>query len=500
MLSKSNSEEDTLHLSTEVFKHMKRLRIFASWSQNNLMHDSINYLPNSLCWLIWSYYPSPSLPKDFEPSKLVVLSMRYSYVINLWEGSKHLNRLTLLDLIGSRELIQIPDLSGSPNLERLILHECIRLEEVHPSVGALKKLIILDVRDCEKLERLPTMLQSGVEVLNFSGCRSLRKFPEIQKNVNRLTESTWAFEHGDIPEILDLSGCSNIETLPSSICRLKTLRLLCLNRCTKIKNLPEDICDLVNLEGLDATETSIWCIPNSITLLEKLRWLSFRKVPKFFQESELCSWGCFAQLDLNFQLPSNLPSGTLKKLDLGACNLVDGSILEDLGFLASVLTLILSRNSFTYLPKSIALLNSLQFLDITYCEKLKELPELPPRIIGLFADDRFALQIIPTLPAMYKELCLVSFANLKLQEMWCNSHRESSGVQMRNCPRENMTDMLEDILPPFWSMVQQERTAGRAFVIVFPRSYPRDKVPSWFTYFGKCAEGDVLQSKQTLVQ
>ncbi|KAK4343294.1 hypothetical protein RND71_036388 [Anisodus tanguticus] len=55
---------------------------------------------------------------------------------------------------------------------------------------------------------------------------------------------------------------------------------------------------------------------------------------------------------------------------------------------------------------------------------------------------------------MYKELYLVSFANLKLQEMWCNSRRESSGAQMSNCPRENMTDMLEDILLSFLSTVQ----------------------------------------------
>ncbi|XP_059276558.1 disease resistance protein Roq1-like [Lycium ferocissimum] len=368
-----------------------------------------------------------------------------------------------------------------------------RLEEVHPSVGALKKLIILDVRDCEKLERLPTMLQSGVEVLNFSGCRSLRKFPEIQQNVNRLTESTSAFEHGNIRGSLDLRGCSNIETLPRSICRLKTLRFLYLNHCTKLKNLPEDVCDLEHLEGVDASETSIWCIPNSITRLEKLKFLSFRKVPKFFHESELCSWGCFAQLDLNFQFPSNLPSGTLTSLDLSACNLVDGSILEYLGWFAALLTLNLSRNSFTYLPKSISLLYSLRFLDITYCEKLKELPELPPRIMELFADDRFALQSIPTLPAMYKELYLVSFANLKLQEMWCNSRRESSGAQMRNCPRENMTEMLEDILLPFLSMVQQKLVfddphRGGIFCIAFPRSDPRDEVPSWFMYSAKCAK------------
>lgn len=507
---KSNSEEDTIHLSSEVFRHMKRLRIFISWSHNNFMHfcshDPINFLPNSLCWLYWSFYPSPSLPETFDSPKLVGLFMSCSYVVNLWKGSKRLNRLTILDMSDSRKLIQISDLSGSPNLEKLILRHCIRLVEVHPSVGTLKKLTLLDAEGCEKLERLPTKFQSrSLEILKFSGCRSLRKFPEIQQNVNRLTEFkqpyfgvlelTSSFEHRNVLSFLDLSDCSNIETLPNSICRLNNLKFLYLNRCTKLKNLPEDICDLVNLEGLDASETSIWCTPNSIIRLRKLKFLSFRKVPKFFHVSNLCSWGCFAQLDLNFQLPNVLSAfSTLKSLDLSACNLFEGSVPEDLGCLISLLELNLSRNSFTYLPKSIALLYRLQHLDITYCEKLKELPELPPRIMKLFADDSLAKQSIPTLSTMYKELYLVSFANQKLQEMWRNSRQESSGAQMRNCPRMNMNDILEDILRLFLSMVQLKLVSNDlrregGFGIVFPRSDPSARVPMWFKYRKTCTKG-----------
>lgn len=74
----------------------------------------------------------------------------YLYSLISFNCSKqHLNRLSILDLSDSRKLIQISDLSGSPNLERLILCHCVRLVEVHPSVGALKKLTILDVEGCE---------------------------------------------------------------------------------------------------------------------------------------------------------------------------------------------------------------------------------------------------------------------------------------------------------------------------------------------------------------
>ncbi|KAJ8528168.1 hypothetical protein K7X08_021860 [Anisodus acutangulus] len=98
---------------------------------------------------------------------------------------------------------------------------------------------------------------------------------------------------------------------------------------------------------------------------------------------------------------------------------------------------------------------------------------------------------------MYKKLYLVSFANLKLQEMWCNSRRESSGAQMSNCPRENMTDMLEDILLSFLSTVQlklvfDDPHREGIFGIVFPRSDPCDKAPSWFTYSVTCKKAMYL--------
>lgn len=89
----SSSEENTIHLSNEVFRHMKRLRIFVSSSHKNVMyfcsHDPIKFLPNSLYWINWSYYPSPSLPENFEPPKLVGLIMQCSYLVNLGRGQRY---------------------------------------------------------------------------------------------------------------------------------------------------------------------------------------------------------------------------------------------------------------------------------------------------------------------------------------------------------------------------------------------------------------------------
>jgi len=100
------------------------------------------------------------------------------------------------------------------------------------------------------------------------------------------------------------------------------------------------------------------------------------------------------------------------------------------------------------------LLKHLRYLDITYCENLKELPELPLSIMKLFADDHFALQSIEKLPTMYKELYMVSFANWKMQEMWYASRRESSVLQVGNCQKEDVNAMLQKNLFSFLSMMQ----------------------------------------------
>ncbi|KAF3652544.1 hypothetical protein FXO38_16038 [Capsicum annuum] len=118
---KSNSVEDTIHLSSEVFNHMKRLRIFSS-----LSHNSAD---------------------------------------------------TILDMSNSLKLIQISDISESPNLKVLILRYCIRLVEVHPSIGTIENLTLLDAEGCEKLERLPTEFQSDVDIVYV--LRECLRFMEV---------------------------------------------------------------------------------------------------------------------------------------------------------------------------------------------------------------------------------------------------------------------------------------------------------------------------------
>lgn len=105
----------------------------------------------------------------------------------------------------------------------------------------------------------------------------------------------------------------------------------------------------------------------------------------------------------------------------------------------------------------------------------------------LFADDRFSLQSIQTLPTMYKELYMVSFANWKMQEIWYASRRGSFGLQMENCQKEDMNAMLQAILFSFLSMMQlnsgfDDVCRWGKFCMLFLRSAPSDEVLWWFNY------------------
>ncbi|KAB1200976.1 Protein SUPPRESSOR OF npr1-1, CONSTITUTIVE 1 [Morella rubra] len=82
----------------------------------------MNYASWKLCG-----YPLENLPTNLQLDNLIKLSMQYSNIRKLWEGTKSLSNLKGIDLRWSEHLIEIPDLSGAPNLERLNLEGCKNL-------------------------------------------------------------------------------------------------------------------------------------------------------------------------------------------------------------------------------------------------------------------------------------------------------------------------------------------------------------------------------------
>ena len=220
--------------------------------------------------------------------------------------------------------------------------------ELHPSVGALNKLTLLNLKDCRSLAGLPCEINlKCLEIFILSGCSSLKKFSEIGTNMTRLSG-------------LYLDGTA-VEELPSSLERLTGLTVLSLQGCKNLSSFPS-----VNLPSLKSLNLSgINQPPKS--------WLSHgfslvRAVDAFFK-------GCFP-----IQEVSNLLLPRLRfnvSLYLSDRNLWDGGLPDDLSCLSSLQTLDLSKNNFTRLPDSITQLSKLKTLKLNDCSRLQPLPDLP---------------------------------------------------------------------------------------------------------------------------
>ncbi|XP_035546557.1 disease resistance-like protein DSC1 [Juglans regia] len=344
---------------------------------------------------------------SFPPDKLVELTMCYSHIQQLWQGTKSLYKLEHLDLSDSRYLVETPDFTNAPNLKRLILQGCTKLRNLHSSVGALKCLIFLNLKGCTSLTSLPCNISwDSLEILILSGCTRLWKFPEMVENMNRLrqldldgialVELPSSIGHLTGLTYFSLRSCKSLLSLPSAIYGLTSLKTLALSGCSQLEEMPEGLGNLEHLEELDISETAIRQFPSSITRLQNLKMLSFQGCsglpPKLFLK-RLVTW-FWGNPDTGLVLPTSLSSTlcSLKNLDLSNCHLKDGAIPNDLSELSSLLALDLSGNDFTLLPESISQLSKLYVIFLRSCSRLRSLPELPSSIVYVDAQDCISLE------------------------------------------------------------------------------------------------------------
>ncbi|XP_004310259.1 PREDICTED: TMV resistance protein N-like [Fragaria vesca subsp. vesca] len=117
---------------------------------------NINSLSRELQFLQWHDCPFDSFPSDFAPAKLVELHLHSSRIIHLWRGEKGWSMLRQINLSGTQHLISTPDFSEVPDFEMLVLQDCTSLVDIHPSLGFLKKLHQLNMRNCMSVESLPS--------------------------------------------------------------------------------------------------------------------------------------------------------------------------------------------------------------------------------------------------------------------------------------------------------------------------------------------------------
>ncbi|XP_068343922.1 disease resistance protein RPV1-like [Pyrus communis] len=302
--------------STVAFANMKKLRLLRL--KNVQLNGKYKHLPKELIWLCWRKFPLESIPDDFfNQPRLAVLDMQHSKLVQVWKGFKLLQKLKIINLSYSRFLIKSPDFSQLPNLEELILEGCGNLSEIHPSIGHLKRL-----------------------------------------------------------SLVNLTSCYRLISLPRDFYELKSVETLYLNQCSKLSELHEDLGEMISLRILEVELTVIRQVPPSIVGLKNLTRLSLRLGGRIHLHYSLHGLNSLRELDLSFcnfaddEIPKDLGSLiSLQDLHLQGNNF---HTLPNLSGLSKLETLWLSgcRNLHT-IPD---LPTNLKFLYAFGCPALKTMP------------------------------------------------------------------------------------------------------------------------------
>uniref|UniRef100_A0A6N2KTI6 TIR domain-containing protein n=1 Tax=Salix viminalis TaxID=40686 RepID=A0A6N2KTI6_SALVM len=269
------SEIKEINLSPEAFEGMYILRLLKFYNPPllklfgwNIMTSEervrihlprgLHFLSNELRVLYWCYYPLKSLPSNFIPEKLLILSdFDFSNLPNLEVlNLEQCNLCTLPPSIGFLSQLIKLDLSSNRSLTCL-----------PDRIGELKSLVSLDLQNCSKLASIPDSILilsdfdfynlPNLEVLNLEQC-NLCTLPSSIGFLSQLVK-------------LDLSFCSSLTCLPDSIGELKSLVKLNLHCCIKLASLPSSIGKLTCLVKLNLSVCSeLTSLPESIGELKSL--------------------------------------------------------------------------------------------------------------------------------------------------------------------------------------------------------------------------------------
>lgn len=280
-----------------------------------------------------------------------------------------------IDLSNSEKLSILPDMSGVPKLERLILCGCTGLEMIHPSVTCLDQLVLLDLKDCTRLSDCSSNIScQSLETVILSGCSILEHFPKVEER--KMGHLKAVYLDGTAVEKLDssiglLSGlvslnlrdCKRISSLPSEIGNLTSLKFLNLKGCSKLDHIEQSLRNAKRLEELDLSYTSISNAQSTVGRLKKLKVLRYEGL-SFNVWHSLINYDTFC-LKL------------LKSLSLKNCSLLEENIPKDMHCLSSLEVLDLSGNNFVSLPDSLIQLKMLKTLILNNCHSLEQFSMLP---------------------------------------------------------------------------------------------------------------------------
>nr|XP_025686647.1 TMV resistance protein N isoform X3 [Arachis hypogaea] len=203
------------------------------------------------------------------------------------QENKDLHNLTHMELCHSKNLVKIPNLSQSPNLEHLDLEGCVKLVHLDASTGSLEKLHFLNLKNCRSLVSIPNSIfcLNSLYDLNLSGCKRLFKYQLLEKSrqseqlnagqsVERhMTSSIRKTLSRPLQFLSSRRRANSVGLLVPSVSRFPALVSLDISFCNLIQ-IPDAIGLLRCLEDLNIGGNNFVTLPHCIKELPKLTWLN----------------------------------------------------------------------------------------------------------------------------------------------------------------------------------------------------------------------------------
>ncbi|XP_042961720.1 disease resistance protein Roq1-like isoform X2 [Carya illinoinensis] len=426
--------DDIIHLSPEVFKNMRRLRLFRCLNAQ-FSEELPDCLPNKISILDWPNCHLQSMPSKFRGEGLFILRMPGSHIqeIPLFKN------LTVMNLRGCGRITELLDVSRCPNLKKINLRDCTSLLKVHDSVGLLGELVKLNLAGCSNLRSFPRRLQlRSLGFLDLSNCSSLQYFPEIECEMKHLGH-------------VDLTGTA-IEELPSSIGYATGLGFLDLSSCVNLKCLPRSIHQLRSLGWLDLSDC-----PNIISFgMEEEVHISGQPTPYVVSRS----WEIAASSGEEL-LPLMPPTKSTTDLELYLKKSGLSNFFGPFHFFPNLTVLDLSGSDIVSIPASIERFDWLRNLILNDCRQLKEIKGFPPRLSVLRANGCISLESLPKGSHIFPRQRLRS-------------------IKLARCYKLNMGNLLMGNLRPRY--MSPPAGLNSAWLQVTNMIFPGKEIPDWFMY------------------
>ncbi|TXG72621.1 hypothetical protein EZV62_001200 [Acer yangbiense] len=292
-----------------------------------------------------------------------------------------LGNLRQISLIGCEQLIEVPDLSGAPNLHVMDLDGCSNLTKLSKISRNVKKLYLVRTA----VEEIPSLRHlTSLETLCLNDCSNFSTFPQISSAITHLSLSETAIEEVPNSAIkslnklvsLDLSYNTRLKNLPS-LRHLISLETLYLDGCSNITKFPQ-ISEAIT--SLFLSGTAIDEVSNSA--IESL----YKLVSLYIRDNTRLK-----------NLPSMSHLTSLRLLHLEGCS----NITEFPEISVEITNLCLSGTAIEEIPSFVERFINLQYLTLDHCRSLKRVSSgilrfpLPSRLEFVDASHCISLETLP---------------------------------------------------------------------------------------------------------